>query len=82
VDFIPKSSIVFGVAILKNDCSIFYSSKGSFAERFDALTCKLLLFSSNNRLIRSFALLTSHNLFTLYLDLIFLAIKLSTLALK
>ena len=51
------------------------------ALRFLGSSFELLLFSSNNRLISGLALLTGYRLVAFYLDLIFLTIKVLSLAL-
>jgi hypothetical protein len=60
---------------------VFYLGKGSSALRFLDPSSELLLFLSNNWLISGFVLLISHRPAAYHLDLIFLAIKASSLAL-
>jgi hypothetical protein len=60
---------------------MFYSGRGSSVLRFLDLFSELLLFSSNNRFINSFVLLVGNRPAAYYLDLIFLAVKTSSLAL-
>ena len=73
----PRISLLFlGVSYIINDLSWFYSSTSTFLEVFEIKSIDLLLFSSNNRLIRGFAIRTSYNPEAYYLNLIFIAIKL------
>jgi hypothetical protein len=75
------SASFFSIGILKTNWSMFYSSKSFFILRFLDSFSKLLLFSSNNRFMSSFALLVGYRPAACHPDLIFLAVKVSSLAL-